>query len=283
MQPTFLVLGILGLGLVAGCGARSQPIEGDEGHAGGAGPGATVGSNATSSTDAASTTSAASTSASGTGGAGGAGVCTPGMDETCNYYYPEMTSVVGVCNPDGTCTCNPGVGIVSGSGLCLDISQCTPPSVNVDSCHGNDTATGILGECQPDGTCICNPGYVLDDTGLCVSAVCHGGCSMLNDTRCAGLYLQVCTGPGNGCDHHWFTTDHCGGGQVCNSDGTHCVSPTGACGVDADCACGCACQSGSCVCGGPFPTDCMVDADCGPPCAGRTCLEGVCQVASSHP
>jgi hypothetical protein len=33
--------------------------------------------------------------------------CTPGLDQTCNLY-PEMSSIAGTCNGDGTCTCNPG-------------------------------------------------------------------------------------------------------------------------------------------------------------------------------
>lgn len=33
--------------------------------------------------------------------------CVPGMDQTCNYD-PKISSLRGKCNPDSTCTCNPG-------------------------------------------------------------------------------------------------------------------------------------------------------------------------------
>ena len=34
-------------------------------------------------------------------------VCVPQMNQTCNYD-PIISSLRGVCNPDSTCTCNPG-------------------------------------------------------------------------------------------------------------------------------------------------------------------------------
>lgn len=243
-----------------------DPAPGAGGEEGGAGAGGGAGGGAGS----------IGVSSSGPGGAPGG--CTPGDDATCNYYYPEITTVAGTCNADGKCTCF--FGDVLGSDLCLDPNACTP---SVDSCHGNDSAIGILGTCNPDGTCTCNPGFVLDDTGTCVSAVCHGGCPVEGQTRCAGIYLQKCIGPGNGCAHHWLTTDHCNGSLICNSDATHCVPPSGACAADADCACGCTCTNGACVCAGVVPPTCAADADCGPECAGLICKDGACEKASSHP
>jgi hypothetical protein len=44
-------------------------------------------------------------------------VCTPGMDQTCNADL-FMSALAGVCNDDGTCTCNPGYTEDPDSGLC---------------------------------------------------------------------------------------------------------------------------------------------------------------------
>jgi hypothetical protein len=40
-------------------------------------------------------------------------VCTPGMDQTCNANA-AMNAFAGHCNPDGTCTCNPGYAKMPG-------------------------------------------------------------------------------------------------------------------------------------------------------------------------
>jgi len=46
------------------------------------------------------------------------GVCTYGMDQTCNDN-PIISSIHGVCNPDGTCLCAGGWAINPQSGRCL--------------------------------------------------------------------------------------------------------------------------------------------------------------------
>lgn len=47
----------------------------------------------------------------------GEAVCTVGMNQTCNGN-PVMSAIAGVCNADGTCTCNEGRTFVASSGRC---------------------------------------------------------------------------------------------------------------------------------------------------------------------
>jgi hypothetical protein len=252
-------------------------------------PGSTgTGGNDTSTTGSTTTGTGGGLSASSSAGTGvTAGVCTPGMDHTCNYLQ-GLPALAGTCNPDGTCTCNPGFNLVAdisvGAGLCIDPTACDPMPGGT-GCDGNDSAPVTKGTCNPDGTCTCLPGFVLDDSGRCISAVCHGGCPVEGEMRCAGTFLQTCIGPANGCAHHWLTTDHCLAGGICNSDATKCVAQAGSCGVDAECGCGCSCKPGGgfCVCTGAVPPSCAVDKDCGPVCAGLICTAGKCEQASSHP
>jgi hypothetical protein len=48
----------------------------------------------------------------------GTAVCTYGMDQTCNDD-PVISSLHGVCQPDGTCKCNDGFAINPETGRCL--------------------------------------------------------------------------------------------------------------------------------------------------------------------
>lgn len=263
-----LALGLLSL-LVAACDSNVDVVTA-----------ASSGGESGSSSAGSGGSSGSGNGGGGSSGAGGApSVCPPGKDPNCNAY-PGMTAPAGTCHADGTCTCNDGFNLTN-EGTCLNIDLCTYGFAW--SCNGNDTAQVDMGTCHPDGTCTCNPGFVLDDTDRCVSEVCHGGCPAEGDTRCAGVYLQTCDGPGNGCAHHWITTDHCAPTWVCNSDATQCVPPSGACADDADCGCQCACVSGACQCSGSIPPSCKVNADCGPECAGLVCVAGACEKASSHP
>ena len=206
--------------------------------------------------------------------------CTPGNDKTCNWL-PQGIGLAGHCDADGTCTCNPGIGLEETTGKCVDMSWCDPHFV--DSCHGNDSTTEIAGVCQPNGTCVCNPGFALDANGRCTSTVCHGGCPTEGITRCAGGFLQTCDGPANGCAHHWFTTDNCHL-ETCNADATKCVPvATTTCTVSGDCPCGCGCSSGKCLCTGAIPPTCSHDSDCGPACKGLICTAGSCVAAGAHP
>lgn len=45
------------------------------------------------------------------------GVCEPGADQTCNLD-PEVSSLHGRCEDDGTCTCLDGFELDEASGLC---------------------------------------------------------------------------------------------------------------------------------------------------------------------
>ena len=45
------------------------------------------------------------------------GACTFGADQTCNDD-PEVSSVNGTCNQDGTCTCRPGYRLSATTGRC---------------------------------------------------------------------------------------------------------------------------------------------------------------------
>lgn len=206
--------------------------------------------------------------------------CTPGNDQTCNWL-PEGVGLAGHCGADAKCVCKDGIGLEAVTGKCVDMSWCDPKFV--DSCHGNDTTYAVTGVCQANGTCVCNVGFVLDGSGRCESATCHGGCPTQGQTRCAGGFLQTCGDAGNGCAHHWFTTDNCHL-QTCNADATHCVpKATDTCTASADCPCGCGCVSGKCLCTGGIPPSCQKDADCGPECAGLICSTGKCVAAGAHP
>ena len=206
--------------------------------------------------------------------------CTPGHDETCNWL-PGASTLAGHCGADGLCVCKDGIGLEATTGKCLDLAWCDPHFV--DSCKGNDTTTALTGVCQPTGLCVCDPGFALDANGRCESTVCHGGCPVAGATRCAGGFLQVCGDAGNGCAHHWFTTDNCHL-QTCNATATKCVTKgTQVCATDADCPCGCGCSAGQCLCTGALPTTCAGDGDCGPECAGKRCQAGACVAAGAHP
>ena len=45
-------------------------------------------------------------------------VCTPGSDQTCNDD-PAISSLHGVCQEDGTCTCKSGFAKSTKTGRCL--------------------------------------------------------------------------------------------------------------------------------------------------------------------
>jgi hypothetical protein len=55
----------------------------------------------------------------------GSGVCTFGMDQTCNDN-PAVSSVWGQCLPDGTCQCHTGFTVNSATGRCTAPSPCSP-------------------------------------------------------------------------------------------------------------------------------------------------------------
>lgn len=57
-------------------------------------------------------------STSGGDGALPARVCEPGADQTCNDD-PAISSLHGLCLPDGTCECAQGVGKNPDTGRCL--------------------------------------------------------------------------------------------------------------------------------------------------------------------
>lgn len=44
-------------------------------------------------------------------------VCTQGKDQTCNDN-PEISSLHGICNPNGTCTCHKGFARNPATGRC---------------------------------------------------------------------------------------------------------------------------------------------------------------------
>ena len=53
-----------------------------------------------------------------THGAADAGsVCAPGQDQTCNDN-PTVSSLMGTCQPDGTCVCREGTVVNPATGRC---------------------------------------------------------------------------------------------------------------------------------------------------------------------
>lgn len=61
-----------------------------------------------------------------------AGVCTPGMNQTCNDD-PVSAAVMGVCQANGTCSCNSGYVLNTATGKCM-----RPATI----CSGNYLACG---------------------------------------------------------------------------------------------------------------------------------------------
>lgn len=51
------------------------------------------------------------------GGVEAEAACTPGLDQTCNDS-PIVSSLMGRCEPDGTCTCYAGTALNPATGRC---------------------------------------------------------------------------------------------------------------------------------------------------------------------
>lgn len=142
--------------------------------------------------------------AGGSGGAGGAGVCTPGLDSTCNAN-PSMSAIAGTCGPDGRCTCVGPFSLDPDTGKCgLEAVVECPAVGDVGACS-DPRGAAATGLCAPDGSCFCFSGYVFDfGTAHCVlpTPQCSpgaGGACQGNPQRSAIAGVCAVMGSGAGC------------------------------------------------------------------------------------
>ena len=157
-------------------------------------------------------------------------VCTPGQDQTCNDDL-EISSITGICNDDGTCSCpgeiNPATGLCrAGSGpVCI-------PGMD-QTCNDEAEISSITGTCNDDGTCSC-PGEINPATGRCRAGIecpemtsecpLYAGDGM--NLFCDDGDLYACSFACHmecGCDERKDFQETCEGGCTDNEDGNaHC-------------------------------------------------------------
>ncbi|MBX7098391.1 MAG: hypothetical protein K1X89_11810 [Myxococcaceae bacterium] len=144
------------------------------------------------------------TGGGGSGGAGGAGVCTPGVDSTCNENA-SMSATAGTCDRDGRCTCISPFTLDPDTGRCgLQATVECPGVGDVGACS-DPRGAAATGLCAPDGSCFCFSGYVFDfSTAHCVLPTPQ--CTPGNGFACQGdpqtsALAGVCAvmGSGAGC------------------------------------------------------------------------------------
>ena len=84
------------------------------------------------------------------GGADGGSACVFGHDHTCNDD-PEVSSLEGTCQADGTCVCNSGFELNPATGKCRyagDAGECSPPDHPEDCCEVTDFQCGVMAKCE---------------------------------------------------------------------------------------------------------------------------------------
>ena len=167
----------------------------------------------------------------------------------------------GKCNPDGSCTCTPGLtGSCSDrekcnlDGTCSCLSDFTGPDCSIKTCFKNSGCNTPNGICnQSDGTCSCSSDFTGAD---CSVKTCfkNSGCNTPNGT-CNLDGICVCTPD--------FTGPDCSVKTCFKNSG--CNTPNGTCNLD-----------GICVCTPDFT---------GPDCSVKTCFKnsgcipnGMCQL-----
>ncbi len=229
------------------------------------------------------------------------GVCTPGMDRTCNADS-VASALWGHCEDNGTCTCRDGfvldaagkcqktactadsacpAGLACVDGACVKKTGCTPGMDQ--TCSGDDMASSLWGRCNAEGTCTCNAGFEVEAaSGKCQPVACaaHADCAV--GQLCVGGRCEYGCAPGQMicagyCVDLQSNLSHCGAcGNACVA-GKVCWAGvcTGsvACAADSDCLAGQACVSGQCS--ATTVTCQQVGGTCGPlTAAGVDCPAG---------
>ncbi|MGC4118798.1 MAG: hypothetical protein QM765_30400 [Myxococcales bacterium] len=203
--------------------------------------------------------------------------CTFGQNDTCNDHPSQGVS--GVCNADGTCTCNSGYSLNSQTGRCMACpSNCAMPPTPCFEQFG--TIGGPNCRCvyppKPEGTA-CDDGNaatsndVCDSQGLCLGtqAVCIvGQDDTCNDDPQATGNEGVCTGSG---------TCTCNSGYSLNTQTRRCKACPSNCVTPPDlCHAGPATLGENCVCNFPVLPDGTACDDGNANTANDVCTSGSC-------
>jgi hypothetical protein len=129
------------------------------------------------------------------------GVCTYGMDQTCNDDG-WASWVAGACQSNGTCICDTGYVLNPSSGRCAYAPRDASPDITPDArsvctpgmnqtCNDDPISAAVSGVCQANGTCSCNDGYSKN--------AITGKCMRPEVSTCSGSYTACgcgcCTGP----------------------------------------------------------------------------------------
>ncbi len=152
-------------------------------------------------------------------------VCSPGADHTCNED-PTVSIITGICNPDSTCTCNPGWDKTA-SGRCAP-SGGPPPTTGTtctpgmdQTCNDDLAMSALAGTCNPDGTCNCNPAYVKRSSGKCGANPSSGTCTPGMDQTCNDDPMMS------------SLAGACGADRTCTCNPSYAKKSSGKCGAPA--------------------------------------------------
>jgi hypothetical protein len=176
------------------------------------------------------------------------------QDQVCNNTGTQCITQGVQCTTNDDCGC--GCGCVGNECKC---AGGLPPS-----CTTND-------ECGP----ACSGFVCIENECVQSSATCIDPCTSAGETRCVGAEIETCVDDGSDC-LHWGPKTLCPADQSCNSDGTKCVAAQSTCTDSEDCGCGCGCVANECKCTGAIPPSCTTNDECGPACAGFSCIAGQC-------